>query len=137
VDAAIRWSLYGDTRVGGLVPCPGLNGYISLVTIQELQLQIQNYQEREGISTKPLLQVALEGLIGINGRLWKEVDESQLENGIELDIPVLKQALCTSLELSIESGHQLNLHGLQSHHYVKTGNRTLVVWMSPGPGSYG
>jgi len=73
-----------------------------------------------------LLQVALEGLTGINGGLWKEVDESQLENGIELDILVLKQALCTILELSIESRHQLNLHRLQSHHYVKTGNRTLV-----------
>ena len=45
---------------------------------------------------------------------------------IELDIPVLKQALCTSLELSIETRHQLNLHGVQSHHFVKTGNRTLV-----------
>jgi ribonuclease HI len=108
VDAAIRWSLYGDTRVGGLVPS-GRNGYISCVTIQELQLQIQNYQEREGISTKPLLQVALEGLTGINGGLWKKVDESQLENGIELDIPVLKQALWTSLELSTEVRHQLNL----------------------------
>ena len=41
-------------------------------------------------------------------------------------VTVLKQALCTSLELSIEARHQLNLHGLQSHHYVKTGNRTLV-----------
>ncbi len=38
VDVAIQWSLYGDTRVGGLAPCPGRNGYISLVTIQELQL---------------------------------------------------------------------------------------------------
>jgi hypothetical protein len=38
VDVAIQWSLYGDTRVGGLAPCPGRNGYISLVTIQELML---------------------------------------------------------------------------------------------------
>jgi hypothetical protein len=42
-------------------------------------MQIQNYQEREGMLTKPLLQVALEGLTGINGRLWKEADDSQLE----------------------------------------------------------
>ena len=66
------------------------------------------------------------GLTGINGRLWKEADDSQLENGIELDIPALKQALCTSLELSLEVRNQLNLHGLQSYHYVKTGSRTLV-----------
>jgi hypothetical protein len=126
VDAAIRWSLYGDTRVGALAPCPGRNGYISLVLLQELQVQIQNYQEREGMLTKPLLQVALEGLTGINGRLWKEADDSQLEKGIELDIPALKQALGTSLELSLEVRHQLNLHGLQPYHYVKTGSRTLV-----------
>jgi hypothetical protein len=72
------------------------------VLLQELQVQIQNYQEREGMLAKPLLQAALEGLTGINGRLWKEADDSQLENGIELDIPALKQALCTSLELSLE-----------------------------------
>ena len=87
IDAAIRWSLLGDTRMGGLAPCPGRNEYFSLETIQALQGLIQNYQEREDLSTTPLLQVALEGLTGINGNLWKEVDGSQLTDGIELDIP--------------------------------------------------
>ncbi len=67
IDAAIRWSLLGDTRMGGLAPCPGRNEYFSLETIQALQGLIQNYQEREDLSTTPLLQVALEGLTGING----------------------------------------------------------------------
>ena len=102
IDAAIRWSLHGDTRTGGLAPCPGRNEYFSLETIQALQVLIQSYQEREKLSTTPLLQVALEGLTGLNGKLWKEVDDSQLTNGIELDIPALQQALSTSLELSLE-----------------------------------
>ena len=42
----------------------------------------------------PLLQVALEGLTGLNGKLWKEVDDSQLKNGIELDIPALLFVSC-------------------------------------------
>jgi len=62
---------------------------------------IQSYLEREDLSATPLLQVALEGLTGINGNLWKEVDGSQLTNGIELNIPALQQALNTSLELSL------------------------------------
>ena len=87
--------------MGGLAPCPGRNEYFSLETIQALQVLIQSYQEREDLSTTPLLQVALEGLTGINGSLWKEVDGSQLTNGIELNIPALQQALNTSLELSL------------------------------------
>jgi hypothetical protein len=101
MDAAIRWSLLGDTRMRGLAPCPGRNEYFSLETIQALQVLIQSYLEREDLSATPLLQVALEGLTGINGKIWKEVDDSQLINGIELDNPALQQALTTSLELSI------------------------------------
>ncbi len=115
-----------DTRTGDLAPCPGRNEYFSLETIQAIQVLIQSYQEREKLSTTPLLQVALEGLTGLNGTLWKEVDDSQLTNGIELDIPALQQALSTNLELSLEVRHQLKLHGLQPIHYVKTGSRILM-----------
>jgi hypothetical protein len=86
---------------------------------------IQSYLEREDLSTTPLLQVALEGFTGINGKSWKEVDDSQLTNGIDLDIPALQQVLSTSLELSL-GARQLNLHGLQPTHYVKTGSRILM-----------
>ncbi len=82
--------------MGGLAPCPGRNKYFSLETIQALQVLIQSYLEREDLSATPLLQVALEGLTGINGKSWKEVDESQLANGIELDIQALQQALNTT-----------------------------------------
>jgi len=126
IDAAIRWSLLGDTRMGGLAPCPGRNEYFSLETIQALQVLIQRYQEREDLSTTPLLQVALEGLTGINGSLWKEVDGSQLTDGIELDIPALQLALDNSLELSLGARRELNLHGLQPAHYVRAGGRTLM-----------
>jgi hypothetical protein len=34
--------------------------------------------------------------------------------------------LCTSLELSLEVRHQLNLHVLQPLYYVKTGSRILM-----------
>jgi len=71
------------------------------------EVLISSYLEREKLSTMPLLQVALEGLTGLNGKLWKEVDDSQLTNGIEFDIPALQQALSTSFELSLEVRHQL------------------------------
>ena len=60
---------------------------------------------------------------------WREdlhPNDSQLTNDIELDIPALQEALSTSLELSLEVRHQLNLHVLQPLYYVKTGSRILM-----------
>jgi hypothetical protein len=126
VDGAIRWSLYGNTTEGGLAPCLTSNGYISCVTFHVFRAGVQELQQTMHGAERPLLQVALEGLTGMNGRKWKVSESLPPANGIELAIPELQQALMEGLELPIEKWHQLNIGGLLPQHYVQVGNRSLV-----------
>jgi hypothetical protein len=70
--------------------------------------------------------MALEGLTGLHGCQWREVESSQPIKGIELTIPALQHALMESLKLQAEEWHGMNVSGLQSHHYVRAGSRILV-----------
>jgi hypothetical protein len=73
IDVAIRWSLHGDTRTGGLAPCPGRNEYFSLETIQALQVQIQSYRERENLSTMPCFKSPWKGSLASMGNSGKKL----------------------------------------------------------------
>jgi hypothetical protein len=121
VDIAVRWSLYGDTKSGGLAPCLTRNGYIPCVAFQELLLCLKDMRQAKNRTGRPLLQVALEGLTGMHGCKWKETNSLQPESGIEIMMPLLQQALKASLELPTETWHQLNVCGLQPQQYVKAG----------------
>jgi hypothetical protein len=126
VDAVIRWSLYGDTNGGGLAPNPTRTGYIPCTTFQDLWQFLKDLRQTANMAESPLLHMALEGLTGLHGCQWKEVESSQSIKGIELKIPALQRALMESSTLPAEAWHRMNVSGLQSHHYVRVGSRILV-----------
>jgi hypothetical protein len=126
VDAVIRWSLYGDTNVGGLTPSPTRTGYIPCTTFQDLWQFLKDMRQTANMAESPLLQMALEGLTGLHGCQWKEVGNSQSIKGIELKIPALQRALMESSTLKAEVWHGMKVSGLQPHHYVRAGSRILV-----------
>jgi len=78
------------------------------------------------MAESPLLQMALEGLTGLHGCQWKEVQSSQSIKGIELKIPALQRALMESSTIPAEAWHGMNVSGLQSHHYVRVSSKILV-----------
>jgi hypothetical protein len=69
--------------------------------------------------------MALEGLTGLHGCYWKDIESSQSSRGIELKIPALQHALEESLTLPTAAWEGMDVSGLQSHHYVRVGNRIL------------
>jgi len=73
----IRWSLYGDTNVGGLAPNPTRTGYIPCSTFQELRNSLNDMRQTAGRAESPLLKMALEGLTGLHGCQWKDIESSQ------------------------------------------------------------
>ncbi len=108
VDAVIQWSLYGDTNVGGLAPNPTRTGYIPCTT-QDLWQFLKDLRQTANMAESPLLQMALEGLTGLHGCQWKEVESSQSIKGIELK----QRALMESSTLPAEAWHGMNVCGLQ------------------------
>ena len=73
VDTVMRWSFYGDTRVGGLAPSPTRSGYIPCTTFSDLRRYLEEWVQETSMTVRPLLQTALEGLTGLHGSHWKEV----------------------------------------------------------------
>jgi hypothetical protein len=126
VDAVIRWSLYGDTKAGVLAPSPTRTGYIPCTTFQDLRQFLKDKRQTAKMAESPVLQMASEGLTGLHGCQWREVESSQPIKGIELMIPALQHALMESSTLQAEEWHGMNVSGLQSHHYVRAGSRILV-----------
>jgi hypothetical protein len=96
------------------------------VAFQELQLLLKSIQPARNGTEGPSLQAALEGLTGMQGCHWKEIEGPAPEEGLELAIPELQQALLERSELSTAEWHQMNVWGLQPRHYVKAGNRIMV-----------
>jgi hypothetical protein len=54
VDAVIRWSLYGDTNVGGLAPSPTRTGYIPCTTFQDLWQIFEGHEANSEHGRKPI-----------------------------------------------------------------------------------
>jgi hypothetical protein len=126
VDAVILWSICGDTNGGGSAPNPTRTGYIPCTTFQDLWQFLKDLRQTANMAESPLLHMTLEGLTGLHGCRWKEVEGSQLIKGIELKIPALQRALMESSTLQAEAWHSMNVSGLQSHHYVRVGSRILM-----------
>ena len=61
----------------------------------------------------------------MQGCHWKEIEGPAPEDGLELAIPALQQALLECSGLSMTEWHQMNIWGLQSRHYVRVGNRIM------------
>jgi hypothetical protein len=124
VDAVIRWSLYGDTNIGG-APSPTRTGYIPCTTFQDLLQFVKDIRQTAVMAASPLLQIALEGLTGLHGCQWKEVGRGQGTEGVELKIPTLKSALMERVTIQSDVWHGLKISGLQSKHYVQAGDKIL------------
>jgi hypothetical protein len=75
------------------------------------------------MAESPLLKMALEGLTGLHGCQWKEIESSQSIKGIELKIPALQRALMESSSFPAAAWHGMNVSGLQSHHYVRASSK--------------
>jgi hypothetical protein len=125
VDSAVRWSLYGNTNVAGLTPCSTRNGYIPCVALHELRELLASTPPLRAGAPRTSLRAALEGLTGMQGCHWKEIEGPAPEDGLELVIPALQQALLERSDLSMTEWHQMNVWGLQSRHYVRVGNRIM------------
>jgi len=126
VDTVMRWSLYGNTRVGGLAPNLTRSGYIPCSTLSDLRRYLDEWMQETDMSGSPLLQTALEGLTGLHGSHWREVKGDPPMHGVELKIPPLQQALAGESTLRVEDWREMNVSGLQLHHYVKTGNKIMM-----------
>jgi hypothetical protein len=61
----------------------------------------------------------------MQGCHWKEIEGLAPEDGLELEIPVLQQALRDRSDFTMNEWHQMNVWGLQSRHYVRVGNRIM------------
>ena len=126
MDTVIRWSLYGDTKVGGLAPSHTRSGYIPCTTFQDFRQYLEEWVQETSRTGSPLLQTALEGLTGLQGNHWKEVKGNPPVIGVELTMPALQHALAEKSTLRVEEWHEMDVSGLQLHHYVRTGNKTMM-----------
>jgi len=108
----------------GYIPC-ARNGYIPCAALHELRELLASTSPVRAGAPRTSLRDALEALTGMQGCHWKEIEGLAPEDGLELEIPVLQQALRDRSDFTMNEWHQMNVWGLQSRHYVRVGNRIM------------
>jgi hypothetical protein len=86
--------------------------YIPCVALHELRELLASTPPLRAGAPRTSLRAALEGLTGMQGCHWKEIEGPALEDGLELVIPALQQALLERSDLSMTEWHQRNVWGL-------------------------
>ena len=101
------------------------SNYIPCAALHELRELLASTSPVRAGAPRTSLRDALEALTGMQGCHWKEIEGLAPEDGLELEIPVLQQALRDRSDFTMNEWHQMNVWGLQSRHYVRVGNRIM------------